>query len=90
MYSTPIETDHNRTYTLHIIYCLKVSNYRQDENATLMLHSNKFNMYRPFFSNYFPYKFIIKQKYAALQIYETEKQTWNLLKTACIQTGLLT
>jgi len=24
------------------------------------------------------------------KIYETEKQTWILLKTACIQTGLVT
>jgi len=55
MYSTPIQTYHNLTYTLHIIYCLKVSNYKQDENVTLRFYCNKFNMYRLFFSNYFPY-----------------------------------
>jgi len=35
MYSTPIHTDHNLTYTLHITYCLKVNKYKQGENATL-------------------------------------------------------
>jgi len=63
MYSTLIQTDHNLTYTLHITYCLKVNNHKQGENATLRLYCYKFNMYRLFFSNYFPYKNKIKQHY---------------------------
>jgi len=42
MYSTPLQTDHNLTYSLHITCRLKVNNNKQGENAILRLYCNKF------------------------------------------------